>query len=59
MFIKAARASAVREPSYLKNTLFVKNMKISHIFYGKKMFERKENGQSANFFGFSDPLGNH
>jgi hypothetical protein len=23
------------------------------------MFERKENGQSANFFGFSDPLGNH
>jgi hypothetical protein len=23
------------------------------------MFERKENGQSAYFFGFSDPLGNH
>lgn len=73
MFTKAARASAVRAPSNLKNTLLVqmycgwnkkcqqvKNMEISDIFSTvKKMFEREENEQCANFFGFSDALGNH
>lgn len=38
----------------------VNNKKICDISYGKKKkFESEGNEQSANFFGSSDPFGNH